>query len=35
MHGTHRGGFRGIAFTGIGILRFSEGKVFESWDSFD
>jgi steroid delta-isomerase-like uncharacterized protein len=42
MHGTHRGEFRGIAptgkeleITGIGIFRFSEGKVVESWDNFD
>jgi serine phosphatase RsbU (regulator of sigma subunit) len=41
--GTHQGEFRGIAPTGkelqingIGILRFSpEGKVVESWDSYD
>ena len=40
--GTHRGEFRGIAptgnevsLTGIGIFRFSEGKVVESWDNFD
>jgi hypothetical protein len=39
---THRGEFRGIAptgdeleITGIGIFRFSEGKVVESWDNFD
>jgi steroid delta-isomerase-like uncharacterized protein len=42
MHGTHEGEFRGIAptggqirVTGIGIFRFSEGKVVESWDNFD
>lgn len=43
MRGTHRGEFRGIAptgkeieVTGIGIFRFSdEGRVVESWDSFD
>ena len=42
MHGTHRGEFRGIAptgnaldITGIGIFRFSNGKVVESWDNFD
>ena len=42
MHGTHRGEFRGIAptgaeleVTGIGIFRFSDGKVVESWDNFD
>jgi steroid delta-isomerase-like uncharacterized protein len=42
MRGTHEGEFRGIAptgkritVTGIGIFRFSEGKVVESWDSFD
>ena len=42
MNGTHRGEFRGIAptgaeleVTGIGIFRFSEGKVVESWDNFD
>ena len=42
MRGTHEGEFRGIAPTGkemeingIGIFRFSEGKVVESWDSFD
>ena len=42
MRGTHRGEFRGIAptgnaleITGIGIFRFSEGKVVESWDNFD
>ena len=42
MHGTHRGEFRGIAptgialdITGIGIFRFSNGKVLESWDNFD
>jgi serine phosphatase RsbU (regulator of sigma subunit) len=41
--GTHGGAFRGIAPTGgeqeingIGIFRFSpEGKVVESWDSYD
>ncbi len=41
--GTHQGEFRGIAPTGeeveingIGIFRFSpEGKVVESWDSYD
>jgi steroid delta-isomerase-like uncharacterized protein len=40
--GTHRGEFRGIAptgnevrLTGIGIFRFSDGKVVESWDNFD
>jgi steroid delta-isomerase-like uncharacterized protein len=42
MNGTHRSEFRGIAptgaeldVTGIGIFRFSEGKVVESWDNFD
>jgi predicted ester cyclase len=35
IRGTHRGEFRGIAPTGIGIFRFSEGKVVESWDNFD
>jgi steroid delta-isomerase-like uncharacterized protein len=42
MRGTHRGEFRGIAptgneldITGIGIFRFSRGKVVESWDNFD
>jgi serine phosphatase RsbU (regulator of sigma subunit) len=43
MRGAHEGEFRGIAPTGkemeingIGIFRFSaEGKVVESWDSFD
>ena len=42
MNGTHRGEFRGIApteaeleVTGIGVFRFSEGKVVESWDNFD
>jgi predicted ester cyclase len=42
MNGTHGGEFRGIAptgaeleVTGIGIFRFSEGKVVESWDNFD
>ena len=42
MNGTHRGEFRDIAptaaeleVTGIGIFRFSEGKVVESWDNFD
>ncbi len=42
MHGTHQGEFRGIAptgnritVTGIGIFRFSDGKVVESWDNFD
>jgi steroid delta-isomerase-like uncharacterized protein len=42
MRGTHRGEFRGIAptgkeldITGIGIFRFSGGKVVESWDNFD
>ena len=42
MRGTHRREFRGIAptgnaleITGIGIFRFSEGKVVESWDNFD
>jgi steroid delta-isomerase-like uncharacterized protein len=40
--GTHDGEFRGIAptgnevrLTGIGIFRFSDGKVVESWDNFD
>lgn len=40
--GTHEGEFRGIAptgneieITGIGIFRFSGGKVVESWDNFD
>ncbi len=42
MRGTHQGEFRGIAptgkqitVTGIGIFRFSNGKVVESWDNFD
>ena len=42
MRGTHQGEFRGIAptgkeldITGIGIFRFSDGKVVESWDNFD
>ncbi len=42
MRGTHRGQFRGIAPTGkrvevrgIGIFRFSNGKVVESWDNLD
>ena len=43
MRGTHQGEFRGMAPTGkemelngIGIFRFSsEGKVVESWDSYD
>ena len=42
MRGTQEGEFRGIAptgnkleITGIGIFRFSEGKVVESWDNFD
>jgi steroid delta-isomerase-like uncharacterized protein len=42
IRGTHQGEFRGIAptgkqitVTGIGIFRFSEGKVVESWDNFD
>jgi steroid delta-isomerase-like uncharacterized protein len=42
MRGTHEGEFRGIAptgkeldITGIGIFRFSDGKVVESWDNFD
>jgi steroid delta-isomerase-like uncharacterized protein len=42
MRGTHQGEFRGIAptgkqveVTGIGIFRFSAGKVVESWDNFD
>jgi predicted ester cyclase len=43
IRGTHEGDFRGIAPTGqqveingIGIFRFSpEGKVIESWDSYD
>jgi serine phosphatase RsbU (regulator of sigma subunit) len=43
MRGTHQGAFRGMAPTGeeveingIGIFRFSpEGKVVESWDSYD
>jgi steroid delta-isomerase-like uncharacterized protein len=42
MRGTHEGEFRGIAptgremeITGIGIFRFSGGKVVESWDNFD
>ena len=42
MNGTHRGEFRSIAptgaemeVTGIGIFRFSDGKVVESWDNFD
>jgi steroid delta-isomerase-like uncharacterized protein len=40
--GTHRGEFRSITptgnqvrLTGIGIFRFSDGKVVESWDNFD
>jgi steroid delta-isomerase-like uncharacterized protein len=40
--GTHQGDFRGIpatgnqiTVTGIGIFRFSDGKVVESWDNFD
>jgi serine phosphatase RsbU (regulator of sigma subunit) len=43
IRGTHQGEFRGMAPTGeeieingIGIFRFSpEGKVVESWDSYD
>jgi serine phosphatase RsbU (regulator of sigma subunit) len=43
IRGIHQGEFRGIAptgkqteFTGISIFRFSkEGKVVESWDSYD
>jgi steroid delta-isomerase-like uncharacterized protein len=42
MRGTHEGEFRGIAptgseldITGMGIFRFSGGKVVESWDNFD
>ena len=42
MRGTHEGEFRGIEptgnkldITGIGIFRFSDGKVVESWDNFD
>ena len=43
LRGTHQGEFRGMAPTGmemeingIGIFRFSpEGKVVESWDSYD
>ena len=42
MRGTHEGEFRGIpatgnqiSVTGIGIFRFSDGKVVESWDNFD
>ncbi len=42
MRATHSGDFRGIAatgnritVTGIGIFRFSDGKVVESWDSLD
>ncbi len=42
MRGTHQGEFRGIVpsgkqitVTGIGIFRFSKGKVVESWDNFD
>ena len=42
MRGTHEKEFRGIAptgnkldITGIGIFRFSDGKVVESWDNFD
>ena len=42
IRGTHQGEFRGIAptgkqitVTGIGIFRFSEGKVVESCDNFD
>lgn len=42
MQGTHSGEFRGIVptgaeldVTGIGIFRFSEGKVVESWDNLD
>ena len=43
MRGTHEGEFRGVVstgkelvITGIGNFRFSsEGKVVESWDSFD
>lgn len=42
MRGIHNGEFRGIAptgnkleITGIGIFRFSGGKVVESWDNLD
>jgi predicted ester cyclase len=42
MRGTHQSEFRGIAPAGkqitvteLGIFRFSEGKVVESWYSFD
>jgi len=42
MRGTHREEFRGIAptgneldITGIGIFRFADGKVVESWDNLD
>ena len=42
LTGTHLREFMGIAptgkemdTTGIGIFRFSDGKVVESWDSFD
>src|SRR5918992_224900 len=43
LRGTHQGEFRGVAPTGmemeingIGIFRFSpDGKVVESWDSYD
>ena len=42
IRATHSGDFRGISatgnritVTGIGIFRFSDGKVVESWDSLD
>jgi len=42
MRGTHLGEFRGIdptgkelGITGIGIFRFSDSKVVESWDNLD
>jgi steroid delta-isomerase-like uncharacterized protein len=42
LEATHSGEFRGIPatgkrikVTGMGLFRFSDGKVIESWDSFD
>lgn len=42
IQATHTGEFRGIpatgkriTVTGMGLFRFSDGKVVESWDSFD
>jgi steroid delta-isomerase-like uncharacterized protein len=42
LEATHSGEFRGIPatgkrinVTGMGLFRFSDGKVVESWDNFD